>query len=274
MSLNDKIKAAAEEGETIEEQAIALKETLTKEEHSKVWGRYSTHLNKNPLEKEEVEALPKKEKGMKAAEWLMAIEGKKYVNRTSSWEHGTEMEPGEEEQGAFNELYDQGWKTLGKGHMLESSWKGKGFGKGQPSGSGKGKGKKGKEEQLAIKDKEEEEEAEEDSMPEALKKARKARDLVASVESNLEEALEKASSKLSRQGKAGAEGWSLQLKKLQVELKSILSGKKKQTPSAIKEVLEEAAKVVKGAKEETKELKGLANKTGSVASSKRSKGSK
>ena len=343
MSLNDKIKAAAEEGESIEEQALALKQKMTKDEHSKLWGRYSTHLNKNPLEKEEVDALPKKEKGMKAAEWLMAIEGKKYVhvkkavaasqklkkeeawesektmldrfgkeeleahlwsgrityrkdpntpgvyqyqdtqcwtttvevNRTSSWEHGTEMNPGEEEEGAFNELYDQGWKTLGKGHMLESSWKGKGFGKGQTSGPGKGKGKKGKEEQLAIKDKEEEnEESEEDSMPEALKKARKARDTVASVQSNLEEALEKASSKLSRQGKAGAEGWCLQLKKLQVDLKSILSGKKKQTPFAIKEVLEETAKVVKGAKEETKELKGLANKTCSVASSKRSKGSK
>ena len=111
-------------------------------------------------------------------------------------------------------------------------------------------------------------------MPEALKKARKARDLVASVQSNLEEALEKASSKLSRQGKAGAEGWCLQLKKLQVDLKSILSGKKKQAASEIKEVLEETAKVVKGAKEETKELKGLANKTCSVASSRRSKSSK
>ena len=77
MSLNDKIKAAAEEGESIEEQAIALKRKMTKDEHSKLWGRYSTHLNKNPLEKEEVDVLPKKEKGMKAAEWLMATEGKK-----------------------------------------------------------------------------------------------------------------------------------------------------------------------------------------------------
>lgn len=44
-------------------------------------------------------------------------------------------------------------------------------------------------------DKEQEnEEPEEDSMPEALKKARMARDLVASVQKILEEALEKASS--------------------------------------------------------------------------------
>ena len=240
MSLSDKVRAASEEGETIEEQALALKQKMTKDEHSKLWGRYNTHLNKNPLEKEEVDALPKKEKGQNAAEWLMSIEGKKYihvkkavaasqklkkeeawesektmldrfgqseleahlwsgrityrkdpstpgvyqyqdtqnwtttteVNRTSAWEHGTEMEPGQEEEGAFNELYDQGWKTLGKGHMLESSWKGKGFGKGQASGSGKGnKGKKGNQSQLAIKDKEEEEnqEPEDDSMPEALK---------------------------------------------------------------------------------------------------------
>ena len=84
MSLNDKIKAAAEEGESIEEQALALKQKMTKDEHSKLWGRYSTHLNKNPLEKEEVDALPKKEKGMKAAEWLMAIEGKKITCQKGS----------------------------------------------------------------------------------------------------------------------------------------------------------------------------------------------
>ena len=37
-------------------------------------------------------------------------------------------------------------------------------------------------------------------------------------------------------------------------------------------LLEEAAKVVKGSREETKELKALANKAGSVASSKKSRG--
>jgi len=76
MSLADKVKQAAEEGDTTEEQAVVLKGLLKKDEHSKVWGRYSTHLDKNPEEKKEVEQLSKKDKGLKAAQWLMQIEGK------------------------------------------------------------------------------------------------------------------------------------------------------------------------------------------------------
>ena len=97
---------------------------------------------------------------------------------------------------------------------------------------------------------------------------------MASALNDLEDALGKASSKLSRQGKAAAEGWNLQLKKQLAELKAVLSGKKTKQSNELKKVLEEAAKVVKGAKEETKELKALGNKTGSVASSRRSRGSK
>ena len=39
------------------------------------------------------------------------------------------------------------------------------------------------------------------------------------AQSDLEEALEKASAKLSRQGKAGAEGWKAQLTKMLDQLK-------------------------------------------------------
>ncbi len=80
MSLDDKIQAAAETGGTVEEQAEVLKDSLTKQEHAKVWGRHQTHLNKNPLEKGELEGLSKKEKGVKAAEWLMKTVGKKYLH--------------------------------------------------------------------------------------------------------------------------------------------------------------------------------------------------
>ena len=61
----------------LEEQATVLKESLTKEEHGKIWGRHQTHLQKNPLEKGELDGLSKKEKGMKAAEWLMRTAAKK-----------------------------------------------------------------------------------------------------------------------------------------------------------------------------------------------------
>ena len=80
MSLDEKIQAAAESGGTVEEQAEVLKDGLTKQEHAKVWGRHQTHLQKNPLEKEELEGLSKKEKGVKAAEWLMKTAGKKYLH--------------------------------------------------------------------------------------------------------------------------------------------------------------------------------------------------
>ena len=343
MSLDDKVKQAATEGETTEEQALALKGMLGKDEHSKLWGRYKTHLDKNPDEKEEVDNLPKKDKGLKAAQWLMEREGKKYmhvkrnveahqtvnkkdawesykemvdrfgedeleahtwsgrviyrkdpttpgvwqykdtqawssnfaVKRGNHWEQGAEMEPDSGDLEKFSELHGGGWRNLGV-EDLEDGSKGKGFGKGQGKSFGKGKGKnKGNQrEQLALEDKKDEEKTEEDDMKDALKKARKARDSVASTLNDLEDALEKASSKLSRQGKAAAEGWKVQLNKQLTELKAALSGKKVKKASDIKKMLEESAKVVKGSKDEAKELKALGNKAASVASSKRSRSSK
>jgi TATA-binding protein-associated factor Taf7 len=125
----------------------------------------------------------------------------------------------------FSELHGSSWKTL-QATDLEDFSKGKSFGKGKGKHFGKSKGKgKGRNEQLALEDKKDEK-TEEDESKDALKKARKARDSVASALNDLEEALGKASAKLSRQGKAAAEGWQLQLKKQLAELKAILSGKK------------------------------------------------
>ena len=341
MSLEDKIKAAAETGGSEEDQAIALKDSLTKEEHAKVWGRHQTHLNKNPLEKEEMEGLSKKEKEVKAAEWLMKTAGRKYlhvsrevlakeslekdntwksekqmmdqfgadelwahcasgrvvyrmdphtrdvwqykdtqawkgsltVGRSSKWQEGHEMEPGEEEGQQFDQLYYQEAMGLDPADDLSGSFgKGKGFGKGSGKGSRKGKGSGKGNNQLAIKDKEDDEEEDEDElMKEALEKARRARDQIASVQNDLEKALGKASSRLSQKGKAGAQGWVTSLSKELVQLKAILNGKKQIKPLALKKLLEETAKLVKGAKDETKELKQLANKEASVAGSKKSR---
>ena len=85
----------------------------------------------------------------------------------------------------------------------------------------------------------------------------------------------KASPKLSGKGKAAAQGWSASLSKVLQTLKGRLAGKEKGLKAArLEEILAEAAKAVKGAKDETKELKQLANKEASVASSKKSRGSK
>ena len=138
---------------------------------------------------------------------------------------------------------------------------------------GKGKGKGAKEKQLAIKDKEPDEEdvPEDEALKDALRKVRKARDSVSAAISNLEEALGKAKSSLSRQGKAVAEGYISQLGKNLQTLKDVLAGKKAWKSNGIKKFLEEVAKNIKGAKDEAKELKALGNKAASVAGSRKSK---
>ena len=80
MSLDEKIKAAATQGGTSEEQTQTLKDSLTKEEHAKVWSRHQTHLKNNPLEKGELEGMSKKEKDMRAAQYLMDTSGRKYLH--------------------------------------------------------------------------------------------------------------------------------------------------------------------------------------------------
>lgn len=111
----------------------------------------------------------------------------------------------------MGDIVDTPGKGLGKGKL----------GKGKTS-KGKGKGKKGL---LALKDKDEEPEGEreEDTLEEALKKARKA----TVPQNDLEEALEKAKDKLSRQGNATAIGLGTELGKVLTQLKAVLEGKKK-----------------------------------------------
>jgi hypothetical protein len=62
MSLDDKIRQAATEGETPEEQAIVLKGILCKDEHSKLWGRYKTHVGKIQMRKKKLTICQKKTK--------------------------------------------------------------------------------------------------------------------------------------------------------------------------------------------------------------------
>ena len=85
LTLADKIKAAAELGGEDEENAASiLKESLTPDENSQVWGRHQTFLKANPLEKEEYLGKGKKEKGLAASLWLLQTAGKKFLScRTS-----------------------------------------------------------------------------------------------------------------------------------------------------------------------------------------------
>ena len=198
----------------------------------------------------------------------------------TKWQQGQEMEPGDEEQDRFNTLYYQDAMSLGLEDI--AGGKGAGFGKGKGKGKrqrerkrqgkGFGKGKK----QLAIKDKE----------GEKKKKKRKKMKRKKMKRNN--------SRKLwKRQGKQGAQcpahkviwtwlwkrpaqSWAgrvrLELRVGQANLPKfcpssrwLWGAKRKTTSSDLKALLEESAKLVKGAKDEAKGLKQLANKEASLA---------
>ena len=209
-------------------------------------------------------------------DWSRELKAK----RGKHWEQGTEFDPEEESLEKFSQLYNQDAMHLGSHDIADTPAKGQGksLGKGKGKGFGKAqsaKGGKGKPRQLALKDKEYEEEEEsqdeETSTKDVLKKAKKARDLVQSTQSDLALALEKAKASLSRAGKAAAAGLDAELGKVLTQLKAILSGKSSKAPNDTKKVLEESAKIVKAAKEEAKELKMLGNKAASAAGSSGSK---
>ena len=85
-SLEDKVKKAMEDNEGNPEAAAAdLKSSLTKLEHSKIWGQRKTFLKNNPEEaakEESVEDAGKKNKGLAMALWYIQSKGSKFINIT------------------------------------------------------------------------------------------------------------------------------------------------------------------------------------------------
>ena len=70
---------ATEEAEDAEEAAALLKK-MTKLESSKLWSKHQTALKNGPeKDKEEFDALSKKDKGIAACQWLLEKEGKQYL---------------------------------------------------------------------------------------------------------------------------------------------------------------------------------------------------
>jgi len=185
------------------------------------------------------------------------------VKRSKKWETGVDHEPEAE--------------ALDDGEIGSYKGKGQSLGKGKnplAKGGGKAKGKRHPH-LLAIEDGavedgdqdeegEEEEEDEEAKVKDALKKVRKARDMITTTQSNLEEALKKAKSQLSTKGKGNALQQQLKLERQLKALKEVLL-KKGNTSNGLKKVMEEAATVVKSAKDEVKELQLLANRANSVS---------
>ena len=108
-----------------------------------------------------------------------------------------------------------------------------------------------------------------DTLEKVLKACKTARNMVASTQSDLELALEKAKSKLNKAGRASAETALKKLGKALGDLKAMLSGKNNKDSASIKKKLMGVAKIVKEAKDETKELKSVGGKAQSTAGSRR-----
>lgn len=191
------------------------------------------------------------------------------VSRELSWkrknefQEGREFEPEEEDLEKFKELYGLDWKSLPVEDKPKGSGKGqgpgKGLGKGKQKGSGKGKNRGQEQKQLS----------QEEALAESLKACKRARNMVNCQKADLEAALEKAKGQLSKSGKVTATSLLEELGKAFNLLKKVLGSN---TPEVgkLKEVLLDTAKTIKAAKDHTKELKQLANKTQSVAGSTRS----
>ena len=86
-SLADKVKKAIDDNEgDPEAAAVDLKGSLTKLEHSKIWGQHRTFLNNNPEEaakEKEADTLDtKKDKGLACALWYIKAKGSKFLNLT------------------------------------------------------------------------------------------------------------------------------------------------------------------------------------------------
>ena len=94
--------------------------------------------------------------------------------------------------------------------------------------------------------------------------------MVSSCKEDLELALEKAKGKLTKADQGNAISLVSELGKAFDKLKTCLHMKDPQV-GKLKGILKKVAEVTKQARDETKELKHLGNKTGSVASKKTNK---
>eukprot|EP00434_Breviolum_minutum_P016510 symbB.v1.2.014552.t1/scaffold1051.1/size143026/2 len=193
------------------------------------------------------------------------------ASKIKSLKQGQEYEPDENDDEEFGNM----WKSNGHSQMQRMCDDAKGSGKGAAKEGGskalkEGPGKGRKRGELALKDKEEEKEEEkepnpEDEMKEALKKAKRARDLTQSQSTDLEDALVKASSLLTKEGKRKGLEQQQELQKLLQQLKAVCS-KENMPLTKLKELLVEVTRAQKDSKDTIKELKHLANRAPSRGS--------
>ena len=116
LSLTEKMEKAGAEGADEEQRALALYNSMTKDEKAKAWGKYQVALRKKSDEEKEAYAYtkpcPRGTKGVKAAAFLLEKEGKQHMTcvqhanakdrwaQVSEWESQLQMQEKEEELAA------------------------------------------------------------------------------------------------------------------------------------------------------------------------------
>ena len=183
-------------------------------------------------------------------------------HRKKEFQSGVESDPLEEDLEKFFCLFEDGeWSNM----VLDENPKGlgkssKGLGKGSGKGNALGKGQKGSASSKGIQD--------ENDLGKVQKACRTARNVVIAQQADLEEALEKAKSQLSKPGKASASSLIKQLGKALDQLKGQLSATSPKV-GKMKEILMEVAKVIKAARDGAKELRHLGARAASTTSKKK-----
>ena len=82
LSLGERVAMAGEE-ETEEAAVETLKETMSKQDHSKAWGQHNTWLKKQPQEEQEAHAQKsKKEKGEAVVLWLLKTKVQRFQHHS------------------------------------------------------------------------------------------------------------------------------------------------------------------------------------------------
>ena len=203
------------------------------------------------------------------------------IKKEREWSRGQEYAPDEADDEKFGKL----WAMDASSHLTQVDWWGKGNGKRAALTKGKGKGKGKGSELLALEDgdvddsdeeaehkKNKEEPTKEEKWKTLMTKAKRARDQCTSAMADCEAALQQAESakRITKTSKKETETLLTKLGSHVEQLKKLLA-KKEKAMGYIKgmELLVDVGVLLKETRDETKELKQLANKAGSKASTKK-----
>ena len=83
ISLKERVEMATKGSETAEEACQKLRDSMTEKEKQSTWGKHQTFLKANPEEKEKIDHLSKKDKGLAATMWMMKKEHPTFLSVVS-----------------------------------------------------------------------------------------------------------------------------------------------------------------------------------------------